>query len=133
MHDLLEKLKSQHAEMAVILDKTASRPPERCGQIIEDLNAFKKIFVDHLYLENNFLYPVLLEKEKRTKVALLNAEIFLKEMADIQNSTVAFLNKYAAEDKIRGDFAGFKEALAETAKILKTRIQLEEECLFELF
>lgn len=130
MVDLLEKLKLQHAEMRGLLATTAAEPADRFLAIASELDDFKKVFVDHLYLENKYLYPLLLERGKSTRIGALSTKMLLDEVDAIQKSTISFLNKYDSEEKIAKDFSGFKKRLSETATLLESRIRLEEEGLF---
>lgn len=131
MDNLLGKLKLQHAEMKALLAMAATEPADRSLVIASGLDDFRKVFVAHLHLENKYLYPLLLERGKTTRIGALSVEMLIGEVAAIQDTTIFFLNEYGSPEKIAKNFSGFKKALAKTTALLESRIRLEEEGLFE--
>lgn len=141
----MEKLKQQHWEILSSCDSLEKFCKEGINNsediekyMGEQSNAvfhikkFKKILVEHLKLENKELYPILINgKDSKSKKI---AKKYSDEMELISKKAISFFEKYAhlkVDDISQNE--DFKLDLNLVIKIIRKRIDVEEEKLYPLY
>jgi len=126
--ELVSTLKAQHrslqADLSAALDGTNSALA---------LTKFRNDLLEHLQLENEVFYPDYLEKQGKKGEDVTKTKEFIKQMDDIGNVVMAFLNKYNAAEAITATTEDFKKELETIIRTLNLRIETEEEGVFGLY
>lgn len=133
--ELISTLHSQHEALMALFQKAsllsdAPEPPYQ--EIAETLKAIGEMFVGHIYMENNELYPGIFKHPGMEKTSTECAKNLMEDMKSIQDDVIHFLNKYHTDEKLREEYAVFKVELKDAEKRLRSRILLEENTLFVL-
>lgn len=135
--NFIDTLCSQHEALSATLiqirDMSDTGDPSY-ADIAGTLRNFGKLFVEHVYLENKYLYPNIFKNHKgNTQGSIESARGIIEEMKSIQDMIVLFLNKYNTEEKNKAGFDNFKTELDQVIRVLSIRIALEEESIFMLY
>lgn len=129
MENLIEKLKKQHIEILNILeDLRSSGLNSKKGFSL--LSKSKDVFLEHLELEDQKLYPPLFEKAKTDQKLNRTLKIFASEMDKISNFVINFFEKYEKENENRKDFS---QDITIFIVIFKDRIRKEEMAIYKSY
>ncbi len=135
--DLVSKMKTQHSalqkDLALAMDLASQELPNLGEKILLSLTQFKRDLLEHLDLENGEFYPDYLSRQDKRGVDLRSTKEFIKEMDDIGVVVMGFLDKYSKSEAIKNNLNTFKTELNEIIGVLNTRIETEEEGLFDLY
>jgi len=105
---------------------------EKQHSLVFHLRKSKNILIQHLKVEDEFLYPALLKS--KNKEIRETAKKFAVEMKQISEKTMSFFEKYAAlkvEDISASD--DFRIDLSIIITIIRKRISVEETDLYPLY
>jgi len=130
---IVETLISQHKmlrESLHELEKQVGAVNPDSSFLVDQIDKFKHLLVEHLRLENNVFYPALLEDMKDREMKTSDTEKFIEKMKDIEKKIEPFFEKYKAEQDIAKDFKLFTYELNEMAVILLLRISAEEDGVY---
>ena len=103
------------------------------GGILLDFQKFSKDLATHLALENGTFYVDYLSKQKQAGQNTAKTEKFIEEMNRIGKTVYAFLEKYNTIEKIEASFSDFGKELESIINILNTRIETEEEGVYQFY
>lgn len=135
--ELINNLKSQHRtlqkDLSDAMQKTELETENIGEKIVADLTKFKNDLMDHLKLENGTFYPDYLDKKIKRGEETESTKTFMKEMDDIARVVLAFLEKYSAPESINSSIPDFKNNLSKIIGTLNTRIETEEEGIFDIY
>jgi regulator of sigma D len=133
--ELIATLKTQHrtlqTDLSLALEDSKS---ENTGKDISlQLIKFKTDLLEHLKLENGEFYPDYLDKKVKRGEDIVSTKEFIKQMEDIGKIVMVFLDKYHAPEVINTGIMDFRKELIDIIKTLNTRIETEEEGVFDLY
>lgn len=135
--DLIAKLKAQHrtlqADLSSALDDSKLDTGKNGESIVAKLTKFKSDLLEHLKLENEEFYPDYLDKKTKRGEDVITTKEFIRQMDDIGKAVMDFLGKYSSSDVINTASLSFGEELSGIIGTLNTRIETEEEGLFDLY
>jgi|GEM_PF-5579032 len=133
---LIGELLVQHEQLVTALkqieDISEAEDPSYAS-ILDRLHSFSKLFIGHIYTENKGLYPKIFENCGNDKGCIASTRRVLEEMKSVQDAIVAFLNKYKSAESLSKGLRTFNSDLKTVIRILRTRIQFEEEVVFKYF
>jgi iron-sulfur cluster repair protein YtfE (RIC family) len=136
-HELVAKLKEQHQSLRYDLDemaRLAAAPSEGANkEIFSDLERFKMDLFSHLKLEDGVFYPDYLSKLVQKGIDVGGVEEFIRQMAAIAGTVMAFFEKYATPESISASYADFGQELRTVADTLTARIETEEEGVYDIY
>ena len=130
----IKNLKRQHENIIADIDFIASEL--RKGSLLNQLetalyiNRLAGKIKIHLMEEDKYMYPELLHLDD-TELRIM-AEEYIDEMGDLANQYVKFKNEYNTGSKIAKNKEAFLDASKEMMKILKTRIDKEDNELYRI-
>lgn len=126
MNDLIEVLKKQHDKLAEYLNQISTGIEQSdYSHIFENTTSLGKDLMEHLELENNTFYPILLENMRKNGQDTTKTELFIAEMKDIEKEVLPFLDKYNSTQKIEENFENFKEEFRNISEALMLRVESE--------
>ncbi len=141
--ELVKQLKDDHTKIIhgfEFVRKGITEEKFEDGDMINQLKDLKDILVVHLSLEDEKLYPGLIDAGGEAKEL---GEKFSNEMFEISNRIIIFLEKYmdvAFLDESKGKVilnllksSEFRKELDNVMKIVSKRIDAEENILFSAF
>lgn len=135
--ELITTLKTQHRglqdDLRSVLGELKSETTLNASAIISKLAKFKEDLTEHLKLENGEFYPDYLQKKEIKGESLIQAKAFIATMEDIGKVVMAFLKKYNNMEVIEGSKLVFGIELNNIIKTLNTRIETEEEGVYEIY
>ena len=105
---------------------------EKQHSLVFHLRKSKNILIQHLKVEDEFLYPALLKS--KNKEIKKTTEKFAAEMKQISEKTMSFFGRYSTlkvEDITMND--DFRADLGLIITIIKKRIAVEETDLYPLY
>lgn len=125
MSALIEELKREHTEILAILNEV-----KKLGILSKEgqakLMSIKASLLEHLWNENERIYPVLWKESENNKDLKDLLDLFAIEMEDVSNVVQKFFNKFH-EGTVDQNFPQeFEELFAAVSK----RIKNEEEILY---
>ena len=125
MSALIEGFKKEHSEIITTLNEV-----EELGILSEEgqakLASVKASLLEHLWNEDERLYPVLRKEAERNKKLKEILDVFANDAENIYGDMLEFFGKYS-EGAIDSKFEGEFEHLFAT---LRTRIRNEENFLY---
>ena len=125
MSALIEGFKKEHSEIIATLNEV-----EELGILSEEgqakLASVKASLLEHLWNEDERLYPVLRKEAERNKKLKEILDVFANDAENIYGDMLEFFGKYS-EGAIDSKFEGEFEHLFAT---LRTRIRNEENFLY---
>lgn len=126
MSALIEEFKKEHSEIIATLNEV-----EELGILSEKgqakLASVEASLLEHLWNEDEQLYPVLRKEAERNKKLKETLDVFASDTENIYGDMLEFFGKYT-EGAIDSKFTGEFEHLFAT---LKTRIWNEENFLYD--
>jgi len=132
--ELISKLKFQHAglkeDLGAVLHNADFNSENAAGLIASGLGKFQTDLLEHLKLEDIEFYPAYFKKLHHDEEP---ARKLMAQMADIIKSVNEFLKKYESETEIIAKQGDFKTDLTKIISVLMTRIETEEEGIYDLF
>jgi|GEM_PF-532985 len=135
--ELVSTLKAQHRTLQVdlnqIYDITQSELHNKGELIVGHLVQFNKDLANHLNVENNEFYPDYLEKKVKRGEDISSTKAFINQMADIGTEVIQFLEKYHTKESIDSSLSTFGKELSMIISTLNTRIETEEEGVFNIY
>lgn len=135
--ELIETLKSQHrkiqSDLRAAYDELKSEGETPSSAIVADLSRFKKDLEEHLKLESEEFYPDYLAKKEARGEDTASAKKFIRMMDDIGEVVMAFLHKYSTEEAVENSRDTFEDELLEIIDTLNTRIETEEQGIYDIY
>jgi len=134
---LITKLRNQHRALGEsllrVIESSKSTDKDRSKQILLELEKFKEDLMEHLKLENEIFYPDY--KNLKIKAGQDVEEIveFDIQMKAIGEVVLAFLDKYNSVNSIELSIGEFRKELQSVTDTLNTRIETEEEGMFDMY
>ena len=126
MSALIEELKKEHSEIVAILNEV-----KELGILSKEgqakLMSIKASLLEHLWNENERIYPVLWKESEHNKDLKELLDLFAIEMKDVSKVTEQFFNKFheGTVDK------NFPNEFEELFTAINKRIKNEEEILYD--
>jgi regulator of sigma D len=135
--DLIKILKAQHrvlqADLLSAQGFSGSTDANRFEKTLSFLAKFRVDLNEHIKLENDKFYPGYIKKQIERGEEVESTKLFIKKMDEIAMVIMAFLDKYLAAGDIEKNLFNFKKELSGIIGTLNTRIETEEEGLFDLY
>lgn len=135
--ELVTTLISQHttlkSDLASVMDGLQSISSNTGQNSVLGLAKFKADVLIHLDLENGTFYPDYLAKKAKIGEEIETTKEFINQMIEIGKAVMAFLDKYNTPESIDKDVANFKKELTTIIGVLKTRIETEEEGVYDIY
>lgn len=142
----IKDLQTEHGEIHELFwnleieMKNLANNNKKAESISNKLNAIKDRIINHLMVEEEKLYPILLDKErsdgiidKENSDTQILLEDFLKEQKEIGDHFIKYIKKYSNPKNILADYHQFYIETAQIFSRVQSRIELEEKKLFPLF
>jgi len=106
---------------------------ESYDKVINKLDELKAVLSMHIEFENSQLYSYLesIYKEDKIKLAFLYKAD--REMGDIVNIALKFIDKFSKLEILIKDREQFKKGLEEIGEVLVKRVEFEENRLYPLY
>jgi len=135
--ELITILKTQHRglqnDLKLVLDELNSETTLNSRVVVSKLAKFKDDLLAHLKLENGEFYPDYLAKKDKKGEDTTSTKEFMKIMEDIGKVVLAFLDKYSSAEVVESSRLVFTKELQEIISTLNTRIETEEEGVFDIY
>jgi hypothetical protein len=141
---LIQDLQKDHNEILVLFNEIQlelnQSSVHEINSIIGLIQKIKNIIETHLQVEEENLYPILLDKEredgiidKHTHESQEVIEKFWEEQKDIGKLLINYIDKYSVSSNILDNPIKFSEETTSVIKKVQQRIEAEETYLFPLF
>lgn len=133
---LISTLKSQHKILQSLLNGVFTEvqlPNPNIEIILDRLQQFNNLLVEHVQLENDNFYLNYLENETGKPEKKKIKEQFKQQMDVIAKQVVDFLAKYDDTTKISSNLSVLREDVETVTQILNLRVETEEEGLFDIY
>jgi hemerythrin-like domain-containing protein len=134
---LITTLKAQHRglqnDLNIVADELKLETTSINSVIIPKLAKFKNNLLEHLKLENEEFYPDYLSKKEKKGEDITSSEEFIKLMDEIGKTVLAFLDKYSIAEAVESSQSVFKDELSGIIDTLNTRIETEEDGVYDLY
>ena len=128
MSALIEEFKKEHSEIIAILNEAKELGIlSKEGQV--KLMSIRATLLEHLWNENERLYPVLWKKAERDKDLKELLDLFAIGMEDVSNVAQRFFDKFYEGTLDKNFQYKFEEFFAAISR----RIKNEEEILYDEF
>jgi len=125
--NVILKLIRQHRSLQKELDLThkmmMGNGESKYLIIVHLLGDFKKNLLEHVKLENEKFYDVLVENDEKGKAQAME---FRESMKGIEEVVLKFIDEYRNEEKLKSEFADFQNEFELMVSKLNSRISLEE-------
>ena len=135
--ELISILKAQHRnlqnDLKLVSDELKSEATLDSSSVVKKLSKFKIDILEHIKLENGEFYPDYLAKKEAKGENTAKAKEFIKVMEDIGKVIMTFLDKYSRVETIKGSRLVLTEELHNIIGTLNTRIETEEEGVFDIY
>lgn len=132
-HELVGKLKEDHAELFVIFNKIGAAAKRDDFRLIPQLlRDFKLMLQTHLMVENERFYVYLQQNLGTDEDALSFVKDVRKEIDGIARAAVTFTNKYSTTAFAPEVKNAFSTELGAIGAVLVKRIAMEESRLYSL-
>jgi hemerythrin-like domain-containing protein len=128
-------LRRQHDDLLKDMDAVAgllklASQPGTAARVLEQLATFSGKIKIHLAMEDNVLYPELLNASNTDTRATANS--FKQEMGGIGQAFGAFRERWKTADDVEKNLAAFTREVRQFFELLKQRIQRENTQLYPL-
>ena len=127
---LLEQNKELIRIVSAISNETSDKNNINTQKITSDLEEFAHKLEEHVTLENDKFYVILIRNMQKAGMDVSGIETFIAEMKGIADRIIDFLTKYKTSDSISEDLDKFNTDLNAMIKILEMRIESEEEGVY---
>lgn len=135
--ELISILKMQHrglqTDLKLVLDDLKVESALNDNTIVTKLTKFKADLSEHLRIENGEFYPDYLHKKEMKKEDTTPTKEFMKIMEDIGKVVMAFLDAYSNIEAIKRSKTVFESELHTIISTLNTRIETEEEAVYDVY
>jgi hypothetical protein len=122
---LTDRLRAQHAQLDAMLE-AMQRTGAAGAEGRERLQQARQAMLDHLALEQDRLYPALLEHPAAGRLA----RQYAGEMAQLAPAVIAFFDAYRDGG---ADALGFARSLGQLLVVLRERVGREEAWLYPVY
>ena len=135
--ELITILKAQHraleVDLALALENLDAGTEGYLERIVQNLLKFRTDLSEHLKLEDDEFYPDYFRKNTGNETKITTGKEFLREMSIIGRSVHDFLDRYSTAESIGASISRFRIDLLGTMSTLKTRIETEEEGIYDFY
>ena len=131
--EVISTLLFQHHQLRREMADTRNennKPSPDFALILKTLNDFKTSLIAHLALEDKVFYPQVLKQLKERNLDTQKMEEFIGEMANLAQTTMAFLDKYNEPQLIENNLNQFKIDFEDMASAILIRITSEEDGVY---
>ncbi|MHA1991555.1 MAG: hemerythrin domain-containing protein [Candidatus Hodarchaeales archaeon] len=143
---LIKDLQIEHEEILALFQniesdlKDLEKNENKIDLLSENLKEIKDRVLNHLFIEEEKLYPILLDKERSDGIIDKEADDnqtllidFLSEQKEIGNDFIQYIDRYAKRENIKRNYQEFSTETKKIIQRVRSRIESEEQKLFPLF
>ena len=130
---LIKQHRKLQSDLSDILQVAKSSDIDKSNIILKKTRAFTVDITEHLTLEDNTFYPAYFKLKESINGSTDYAKQLMNEMTNIKEVILDFIKKYSDNEQIMRSIQTYITELESIIQTLNTRIEIEEESIYNLF